>query len=138
MGKLKLGDLRVGNYVIFKGIKMVTLNDANEYVDYEEPHMLHQIEITPSDLKNFLKYDIQYRPIPLTEEWMNKFGYKKTPNDGYRISKCVMWLDNGKIIVHYGMVTIIDIKCEFVHELQNIVYTLEGIELTIKENENPV
>lgn len=121
---MKNNDLRIGNHVFCKETgqvqKVTGVTEENVFID--------------AVTWDYLSIE-DFEPIPLTEEWLDKFGYNKWPNDGYAISSCVMWLDNGRIIVHFGMTTIIVIKCEFVHEFQNILFMLEGKELTIKQAE---
>lgn len=70
-------------------------------------------------------------PIPLTEEWLIKFGFVSS-----------MFEDN--VFIHYnGMkyfletqqfhFLTIELNCKYVHILQNIYFALTGEELTIKE-----
>ena len=75
------------------------------------------------------------KPIPLTEEWLLKFGFEKTKHTGYYDKK---WLSgdfffDGKklLVITEGLIDgdFIDIK--FVHQLQNLYFCLTGEELTI-------
>jgi len=69
----------------------------------------------------------QYEGIPLTEEWLIKFGFKPLAKD---------WAFKG-VVIHTrkrGFVlrkSVPDIK--HVHQLQNLYFSLTGEELTIKE-----
>lgn len=69
---------------------------------------------------------------PLTEEWLFKFGFKKNQfwfehtNLQHPISK------QGEFFHMYKGHNCIDIKIEYVHQLQNLCYALTGEELTIK------
>ena len=70
----------------------------------------------------------EIEPIPLTEEWLLRFGFKQL--DKYT------WLKNGWFVYNRkrGFVTGSkkrEIKLSFVHKLQNWYY-LTGEELTIK------
>lgn len=98
---------------------------------------------------------ILYNPIPLTEEWLLKLGFKKTnktQNPSYYIGR-----DDKKswnsFRIQYS--TIIDINTmietngfiglylcnkywctiRYVHQLQNLYFALTEQELTLKENE---
>lgn len=70
------------------------------------------------------------RPIPLTEEWLLKLGFRRsTDND------CVF--SNGTLAVFFDKT---DSFCElkgakpkYVHQLQNLYFALTGEELTIKQ-----
>jgi len=68
-------------------------------------------------------------PIPLTEEWLLKFGFDKPMNanwcefNGFEIdtiSELVYWLGNKKIVL------------KSVNQLQNLYFALTNEELTIK------
>lgn len=105
-----------------KSTGAVSLEDANRNETY-------------SQFNEFIE------PIPLTDEWLIKFGfeengldkkenkkYRLTWEEGvfdiYRISS--FYLDDGK---HY------EPKIEFIHQLQNLYFALTGTELTLKEVE---
>ena len=71
------------------------------------------------------------KPIPLTEEWLLKFGFETKDK--------VFW-DAGNFRVGqdrwggYDYVNRrVDIDLKYVHQLQNLYFCLTGIELTIKE-----
>lgn len=79
-----------------------------------------------------------YSPIPLTEEWLVKFGFKKyfgwdkmaywhLPKDEQNMSRFELFE------VANGLETPSEKICEFVHQLQNCYYfhELSGEELTI-------
>lgn len=74
-------------------------------------------------------------PIPLTEEWLLKFGLIKVKNIDedsiwmfndinftYETERCLVILDRYIISV-----------CKYVHQLQNLYFALTGEELTINE-----
>lgn len=76
-------------------------------------------------------------PIPLTEEWLSKFGFEKSEKDkeGYQI-----WIFNGdecifriKHIIYFYLcdTNYFGTEIRYVHELQNLYFALTGQELTI-------
>jgi len=68
------------------------------------------------------------KPIPLTEEWLTKFGFKK--DDGF-FNKDGVWLTPD-----FGLDGINPFKpIKYVHQLQNLFFAITGEELTL-ENEN--
>ena len=78
-------------------------------------------------------------PIPLTEEWLLRFGFKNDP-DGY--DECMNgWsIRGGKWMLRgdpknglYCIDNDFDHKIHYVHQLQNLFHSLSGEELTIKE-----
>lgn len=85
-----------------------------------------------------------YRPVPINEEWLEKFGFKKTPHyielefglmsiDFNRLSnEFSLYVTNGEKFEDYEGTSIpIDIK--YVHDLQNLYFALRGTELTRKD-----
>ena len=80
-------------------------------------------------------------PIPLSEEWMLKFGFEKEEVDAPAIATWnEWWLDGFEISsrgteggsenqFYYGVVTR---EVKYVHQLQNIYFALTGEELTLK------
>jgi len=66
-------------------------------------------------------------PIPLTEEWLLKFGFEKG---------CTSWNVGGFYIDQFGSNFEFDyragVKIEHVNQLQNLYFALTGEELTIK------
>lgn len=91
--------------------------------------------------------DLDIDPIPLTEEWLLKFGFEKIENfgvysnifglNGFMVSLAdytnihVDWADDG--------VGFHSIRCYeelFVNQLQNLYFALTGEELKLKEDES--
>lgn len=76
-------------------------------------------------------------PIPLTEEWLLKFGFEITYSSNFRIKfdhscnyvgydyshNSDKSMEGFRFYGHY-------IKCEYVHQLQNLFHALTGEELT--------
>lgn len=114
--QMKPNELRIGNYYYWgqdNEILQVTLFDFYELYTGEE-----NID--------------SWKPIPLTEEWLLKFGFK------YNKKEMGFLKDNFHIEVRgYGCPVFVyptfhltDIK--HVHQLQNLYFSLTGEELTIK------
>jgi hypothetical protein len=117
-------ELRIGNYVY------LPINDNEQF----------QVEQSDFCSDNIADYSVVEfcKPIPLTEEWLLKFGATKTPyeddsNDYY----CVIRHDYFSVFHEEGFAYLdiceVIIKLEYVHKLQNIWYALTGEELTTKE-----
>lgn len=107
---MKAEELRMGNKI---------LNPYNEVTEVDCEIMLF---ISRQNM-NHRKVSDYYNPIPLTEEWLLKAGFKKFGND-YSL---------GRIIVHsrrrgYVIRRTIPIM-NYVHTLQNYIYALTGEEL---------
>lgn len=83
--------------------------------------------------KNFIS------PIPLTEEWLVKFGFVYTMDyDEYRYKEKTHWFNiqfdeiDGERIYIFGKDNMSDVKIEYVHQLQNLYFALAGEELEQK------
>ena len=100
-----------------------------------------------------------FEPIPLTEEWLLKFGFcawddKKTiytltrTIDKYNTDCFRFWFKSDKLVfdyiqdeVHptdsiYDDKNIIRLNIKYVHTLQNLYFALTGEELKLKEDES--
>lgn len=73
-------------------------------------------------------------PIPITGEWLLRFGFDKSEYVGY-FTPCakymIDWDDINSFILYkdYGTK---DVKIQYVHQLQNLYYALTGKELERK------
>jgi len=121
---MKANELRIGNYVNYwysalhkKTTRQITALRREKYM----------ISGTISEFN----YDYRLvKPIPLTEDWLLKFGYKTTKIHHYAIKGHLIWIINGNFICDKNGVTI-----KHVHQLQNLYFALTGTELEITENE---
>jgi len=125
---MKASELRIGNWVLYK--------DNFISWDYEDFG-----EVEHSNIEDSIK------PIPLTEEWLVKLGFKSNKyNDEYSLelgSETYLldceYTDKGvfnfviESVEGKGYCLPPDIK--HIHELQNLYFALTNQELTIKEYE---
>jgi hypothetical protein len=79
-------------------------------------------------------------PIPITEEWLLKFGFDKHPNPNGTRSWCYYkdrerWVIQSMLDLNSFSFGITPLKPElnFVHQLQNLYFALTGEELEILE-----
>jgi hypothetical protein len=117
METLKANELRIGNWI-------------------SNPHTKKDSQATIENISDIQNGFMQRVGIPLTEEWLLKFG-------GYYEDGCCL-ITVGKIVIRthlpnmkqtafYAYVDSLLIKrIETVHEAQNFVFALTGNELTIK------
>jgi hypothetical protein len=109
---MKANELRVGNWV------------NNNEEDYQ---------ITSATIAQLERGDSEAKPIPLTEEWLIKFGFdKKFSKDKFTI------IPNGKLDYEKGRTyfnawTILEHQPEYVHQLQNLYFALTGEELSYEK-----
>lgn len=126
---MKANELRVNNYVEgVNGIdQILTIGETGvKLVKFNEPGSSDE----PTHYFDWIK------PIPLSEEWLLKFGF----NAQHIIKQWYSYVNDHIEISHYSkdrcMVFVsasdvaFDIK--YVHQLQNLYFALTGKELTLK------
>jgi hypothetical protein len=128
---MKAQELRIGNYHLYH-----IVDKLDERGEYDE---VCQIDI--EDLRILDRFDSpEYKPIPLSEEWLLKLGFKDCP--GYSQRGTYFELDDIFICLTDFSVSLIaddpycahkvKQKIEYVHQLQNLYSALTGKELEIK------
>ncbi len=114
---MKATELRIGNYVMYEP----TIDDWEEKVI--TLHSLLQVDISPES----------YCGIPLTEEWLLKFGFQEVElsiprkwviKNGFRLRENK--LNKYFFQYKYGFVEVTQI-----HQLQNLYFALTGEELEL-------
>lgn len=126
---MKADELMIGNYYNEFGIpKQVTA----------------EFMLKLENIQKCKKIAIDVSPIPLTEEWLLKFGFeiKDTVNRGYLIpinydfQKEYLYCSNDGIIALWSEKKQQDFGimrgCKYVHQLQNLYFALTNKKLTIK------
>ena len=110
-------------------MKTNELRIANWFIQYDEPEQFDGDFYHLSDIKF----------IPLTREWLFKFGFKLVfagSGDGYLYSfgeKCnTMELINRGYGFKYNTFNSCEIEIKYVHQLQNLYFALTGEELKIQ------
>ena len=133
---MKTTEKRIGNYVY-------GINRRSEiHIPDELPLKVLQIElfntyVLPLDqnpatcVKWFKITNEDLSPIPLTEEWLLKFGFEKTTNEYYdKNNGLVIWIDGQFINIEWKDRFLISYT--YVHQLQNLYFALTNTELEIK------
>ena len=103
---MKITELRIGNWVrIHTQEYQMTIEDFNFKEDF-------------------------IKPIPLTEEWLLKFGFEKTRWGMRRYPLEI----RGSVVMfgHQSAQRHLNIRCEYIHQLQNLYFSLTNQELTIE------
>lgn len=123
-------ELRIGNFVDCNGIVSEIVEVRTNYVrlkyfrkDVEKEHI------------SLVELDGRVKEIPLTEEWLLKFGFdNKFNKDKFTIiPKGKLGYENGR--TYFNSWTILEKQPDYVHQLQNLYFALTGEELTFKNQE---
>ena len=127
---LSANELRIGNYVYWNIPEK--LNIPHVVVLIRE-YNINTIPISLGDGMN------DFNPIPLTKEWLLRFGFKHTgSNDNgeiFAIPKSDIWIIEAEPYERpneFHLDEYFDTKIYYVHQLQNLYFALTSEELTIK------
>jgi hypothetical protein len=103
---------------------------------YSETHFV-PVNVTLWDINNIRNNDEVYTPIPLTEDWLLKLGFKMEefaftqgkPFRRYKLGPLCYGTSNGTWSYYSQVIRGI----EYVHQLQNLFFCLTGEELEVKQ-----
>ena len=122
---MKANELRIGNWVY----NDFTREDIEVY-----PMMIHRL--------SKIEGEHHIKPIPLTEEWLIKFGFEKDVLSLFNIeilkdkdptSAIIICLEDGLCEITRNSRFGTTISMKYVHQLQNLYFALTGEELEIKD-----
>lgn len=133
---MNANELRVGNWVsYFDTVCRIISIKANHlnYVPNSEHYYINAVGVNAAQFYNHIE---AFRPIYLTNEIMEAAGFKKGKYswnmglvDGYLSHDLV---PTGKLLINddYDEYCF-DFPCQYLHQLQNLVFALTGTELEI-------
>lgn len=122
---MKASELRIGNWI-----------DGNASGEY--------FKITAKQILDFYDdpLDDYYQPVPLTEEWLVKFGINNVSVTRIKCYQTILGYYNITIEDNIFKFWISDcddcrfaLDIKYVHQLQNLYFALTGEELTLKDND---
>ena len=119
------------------------LHIGSIYRIYQGSHPAEDRALTIEDIVDMHNHgDIGIDPIPLSEEWLLKFGFTIKPDDHFcnwlKVPVNGGWLYLGTAI-GYNLTLFnsddisLGVHCQYVHQLQNLFYSLVGEELLINK-----
>lgn len=137
-------ELRIGNLVM---IENELLSETKGEVYKVSGVELKRIELFPdSDSTISLDHTESLRiynqlnefviPIPLTDHWLDRFGFKYShdtvhPNRVFRKTWDEGNFDLEEIVSYHFGGSFLDVEIKYVHQLQNLFYSLTGKELEL-------
>ena len=122
---MKANEIRLGNYVLCKGYEVKVLLIGKYGIQARNNNTDYNCKFRTGDIN----------PIPLTEEILLKCGFRHSgdldlelPNAllSYVVKEKKMYLMVGQFAECTDTV-----PCEFLHQLQNLIYSLTGEELNV-------
>jgi len=141
---MKVTELRIGNYAFdsdrndpyFYQIVRIETKEYTEWNSGDKFNVIGKIEGSENGY-----YEMNPSPIPLTEEWLERFGFEKTYSElsycEYDLGKIGVEINSDKLTVSYNYGSDVEWvnfnHIKHVHQLQNLYHALTGEELTIKE-----
>ena len=96
------------------------------------------VKIDAQSIFNIWDKSDKYSPIPITEEWLFKFGfvlrgfYYHFPN--HEIFKLEQYKLNNAYFLRHGNESLDGVRINYIHKLQNLYFALTGKELTYGNN----
>ena len=139
-------DLRIGNYFIYNTDGCFHNNPERESKTISVVRQIKEDSVGITHLKTtgiLIGGLGLIKPIPLTEEWLVKFGFECIEKDVPCLRDRTMsrfFLNNFNIEIlsdgqiyqkHFESTELIN--CDYTHQLQNLYFALTGEELTIKK-----
>jgi hypothetical protein len=120
---MKASELRIGNLVDWNG----EIAKVSQILELEVGFKCGESDLTKA-----------IKPIPLTEEWLLNFGFKKCENGWKTLSICndwtyLSWERLAGIELSVSKHSCMLPNINYVHQLQNLYFTLTGEELKIKQ-----
>ena len=135
---MKASELRIGNYVNVPNYEQCPFRiDAFEHCSEKFIKVAQEVKLNGFEVHPITWYGDNLQPIPLTVEWLLKFGFEKSGLWTY-----VIELQGNLKLVYYlgekgwsiGFKSYSDFSnLYYVHQLQNLYFALTGKELTIKK-----
>jgi len=133
---MKIQELRIGNLINQHGqiTKVYHLDIGGKSF-----YIINDMPIHKETFRHRDTHELIYSPVPLTEEWLIKFGFQELNmfwripvEDGVFFE--VGYITDDKNFQFESPLSMGDeINLEYVHQLQNLYYALTGKELVLGE-----
>ena len=121
---MKIQELRIGNLIMWE-------DESHDIISVTGLN-IEDIDESVGTSNNEIAMIDEFIPIPLTEEWLIKFGFETKGKGWYKIRDfyTVRFTDIG-VEIHFVHGTLKTVQS--VHSLQNLYFALTGTELILKK-----
>jgi hypothetical protein len=121
-------ELMIGNRIIYGGNEIIVEGVVGRKIYHSRGKFDQNIEPAYNP----------FRPIPLTEEWLIRFGARPFQNgfiiDKYPHMEYFLWSNAYNMFVWQRCEARLR-GIEYVHQLQNLYFAVTSTELTLKDNQ---
>lgn len=112
---MKTREFRIGNYI------------------YAQDLITQVKSLSDGSINNWINPEVNHSPIPITEEWLIKFGFKQE-----RLISWIIYAEDNSLSLYFDLVSHEVIygktKLKYVHQVQNLCFILLDIELTLNND----
>ena len=135
---MKATELRIGNYLMddeSDTLVVVSRIESIEYTNWNSGDEFNIVVLEYGTKERYLEGD--FRPIPITEEWLLNLGFTLYNKENPIMFKGVVFIEQRQktligtqfFTFHFDGNTI---KIQYVHQLQNLYFALTNEELNLK------
>lgn len=130
---MDIRELRIGNLIEYQDEILIVTSVS---IDFVGAYSRGIGRIRFSDSQNFL-----FKPIPITEELLLKFGFEKNRSDEWSNycslenkdeDSLIIVFEKGEFYYSAGEGVELSKKYKYIHELQNLNFAILGVDLDIK------
>ncbi len=126
---ITINELRIGNLVLHNGVEWYVDGIHRGYPHSEE--RFNEKDYVDLSFDGIISATLEeIEPIHITEEILLKFGFNKDSDGDICFGKILYWIEGGFIQIAIGYTPLTNISCEYVHQLQNLIFSLYQTELT--------
>jgi hypothetical protein len=127
---IQANDLRIGNLFYLNDDDLIENQNVYEGIAI---HKITGEDVNMADFSND-DFNMFYKPIPITEEWILRFGAAPFFMNGlqthFRIGLHMIRFDGDDFYLELGKG--MNIELTHIHQLQNLYFALTQTELTLK------
>lgn len=122
--ELRIGNYILGNYTDYEDIDDIEKQEVCKVLTLDSVGVAEYSIWVEGESAYIERYD-SFEGIPLTEEWLIKFGYKKYPHgDALFLPGHLVWVCNDLFIDDKNGIVL-----KYVHQIQNLYFALTSKEL---------